>query len=403
MEFKINENSYGLDLNQLMVIGKRSRNSKRNFLFISKVIGKHVEVRPDICRAMGYLLASLIYGKTKETQVLIDYINQSLQKTTVVRQAMERCYQPIERVAVLGFAETATGLGMAVASAITDSYYLHTTREPITEYESLLQFEEEHSHATTHRCYPLNQEILATVKHLILVDDELTTGKSVLNIIQELIRVTPIRKFTVLSILDWRTDEHQQIIDDFCAVNKVEIEIRALVKGEVILNEETVYEDECPDVIASKQEIHQLQMIKRLSCETSQGIKQYYAQSGRFGIAQEEILELELLCEQIAKQIQSKLCGAKRVLVLGHGEDIYIPSRIAAYLEGNVFFKSTTRSPIYCELDGPIQQKHLFYDGEIPYYFYNKDGIEAEYDQVVWITERPLNVKLTSHSLNVQL
>ena len=141
MEFKINENSYGLDLNQLMVIGKRSRNSKRNFLFISKVIGKHVEVRPDICRAMGYLLASLIYGKTKETQVLIDYINQSLQKTTVVRQAMERCYQPIERVAVLGFAETATGLGMAVASAITDSYYLHTTREPITEYESLLQFE----------------------------------------------------------------------------------------------------------------------------------------------------------------------------------------------------------------------------------------------------------------------
>lgn len=403
MEFKINENPYALDLNQLMVMGKRSHNPKRNFLFISKVLGKHIEVRPDICRATGYLLASLIYGKMKETQILIDYINNPVQEITVIPQAMKRCYHQTERVAVLGFAETATGLGMAVASAIKDSYYLHTTREPITQYESVLQFEEEHSHATTHRCYPLNQEILATVQHLILVDDELTTGKSLLNIVQELIRMTPVRKFTALSILDWRTDEHQQMIDDFCQINKVEIEIRALVKGEVIVKDETVYEDERPEVISSTQEVHQLQMIKRLSCETSQGIKEYYAKSGRFGVTQEEIVKLESLCQQIAQQIQSKLCGAKKILVLGHGEDIYIPSRIAAYLDGDVFFKSTTRSPIYCEIDGPIQQKHLFYDDEVPYYFYNKDEIEAEYDQVVWITEHPLNIKLTNHSLNVQL
>lgn len=369
MEFKINENPYALDLNQLMVMGKRSHNPKRNFLFISKVLGKHIEVRPDICRATGYLLASLIYGKMKETQILIDYINNPVQEITVIPQAMKRCYHQTERVAVLGFAETATGLGMAVASAIKDSYYLHTTREPITQYESVLQFEEEHSHATTHRCYPLNQEILATVQHLILVDDELTTGKSLLNIVQELIRMTPVRKFTALSILDWRTDEHQQMIDDFCQINKVEIEIRALVKGEVIVKDETVYEDERPEVISSTQEVHQLQMIKRLSCETSQGIKEYYAKSGRFGVTQEEIVKLESLCQQIAQQIQSKLCGAKKILVLGHGEDIYIPSRIAAYLDGDVFFKSTTRSPIYCEIDGPIQQKHLFYDDEVPYYF----------------------------------
>ena len=43
----------------------------------------------------------------------------------------------------------------------------------------------------------------------------------------------------------------------------------------------------------------------------------------------------------------------EKILVLGHGENIYIPCRIASYIKGDVNFKSTTRSPIYCDdVDG---------------------------------------------------
>ena len=38
-----------------------------------------------------------------------------------------------KKVLVIGFCETATGLGMAVASAIENCIYQTTTREPITE------------------------------------------------------------------------------------------------------------------------------------------------------------------------------------------------------------------------------------------------------------------------------
>lgn len=403
MKIKINHNPYELELNQLMVIGKRSRNPKRNFLFISKVLGKHLEVRPDVCRVVGYLLASLKYGQTKQTDAFIHYINEPTLDTKMIREAMNVFYEPHERVAVLGFAETATGLGMAVASAIKGSYYLHTTREAITQYESLLQFEEEHSHATTHRCYPMDQEQLKTMDRLILVDDELTTGKSLLNMIEALIHVIPIRKFTALSILDWRTEEHRQLVREFCETFEVEIEIQALLCGEVMIEDETMYEDEQPEIINQKQSTQQLQLINRLGCETSQGVVNYYAASGRFGVSQVAIIELEQICQQLASEIQMRIGEAKKILVLGHGEDIYLPSRVASYLEGDVFYKSTTRSPIYCEEDGIMKKKHLFYDGEVPYYFYNKDEIEATYDQVIWITERELNIQLTKQSLNVCL
>ncbi|WP_297438119.1 TRSP domain-containing protein, partial [uncultured Clostridium sp.] len=89
----------------------------------------------------------------------------------------------------------------------------------------------------------------------------------------------------------------------------------------------------------------------------------------------------------------------KKVLVLGHGENIYIPSRVASYIKGDVKFKTTTRSPIYCkEEDGyPIKEKHAFYDRGVKYYFYNKAEIESIYDKVVFLTETDLNIKLTDN------
>ena len=162
VDINIRKNKYNLNLDDLIIMGKRINNPKRNFLFISKVLGKHIEAKPKVCKEIGLKLARLIVDKE------------------------ERSYKNNEKISVIGFAETATGLGMAVASYIKNSYYITTTRECITELKSILKFEEEHSHATTHKCFPLDKDKLVNSEKIILVDDEITTGKSMINIIKEL-------------------------------------------------------------------------------------------------------------------------------------------------------------------------------------------------------------------------
>ena len=116
--------------------------------------------------------------------------------------------------------------------------------------------------------------------------------------------------------------------------------------------------------------------------------------TGRFGVEFNEIEALEKSCEEVANKLQSFIKSSEKVLILGHGENIYIPCRIASYIKGDVFFKSTTRSPIYCENidDYPIKEKHVFYHKGVKYYFYNKSEIEERYDKLILITEDDLNV-----------
>ncbi|MDY4251621.1 TRSP domain-containing protein, partial [Clostridium sp.] len=70
-------------------------------------------------------------------------------------------------------------------------------------------------------------------------------------------------------------------------------------------------------------------------------------------------------------------------------------------LKGDVYFKSTTRSPIYCsdEKDYLIREKSTFYHNEVKYYFYNRTSIEENYDKVILITEDDLDIKLTNQLL----
>ena len=67
----------------------------------------------------------------------------------------------------IGFAETATGLGHAVFNHFEDAIYIHTTREEILNMEPSFYFEEEHSHATSHRVYA-PEEILMEAETIVL-------------------------------------------------------------------------------------------------------------------------------------------------------------------------------------------------------------------------------------------
>ena len=385
VDINIRKNKYNLNLNDLIVMGKRINNEKRNFLFISKVLGKHIEAKPSVCKEIGCKLAGLIFNKEEKGE----------------------SYKNNEKICVLGFAETATGLGMAVASYIQNSYYLTTTREDIKEIKSILKFEEEHSHATTHKCFPLDKDKLINSEKIILVDDEITTGKSMINIIKELKEVTNAKKFIIVSILDWRNEEHRKVYDDLVNKENINVEVLSLISGDIKIKDTTTYMDNNDNVINDTTDVLNYNALDRIDLKTNyeKEVESYLLHTGRFGVDFNEIQALESKCEDIANKLQELVESNEKILVLGHGENIYIPCRIASYINGDVYFKSTTRSPIYCDdVDGyPIKEKHVFYHKGIKYYFYNKSEIEKKYDKVILITEDDLNIKLTNNMIAVKV
>lgn len=402
MKIIIESNIYGFDISDLVVMASRANNPKRNFLFVSKVLGKHLEVKGDICRATGFLLASRLYGKNEDTE---SYVNLIKGEKTNIKDRFLNYYKTEESTLVIGFAETATGLGMSVASAIENSYYLTTTRESILDLKSILRFEEEHSHATTHKCFLKDINRLKSADRIILVDDEITTGKSMLNIIKELKLITNATKFTILSILDWRNEKYREFYDTFEKEENIKIELLSLISGSIEVTDTSDFVDNGGTEIKEKIEPINLNKIERVEYDSEYGIKSYIKNSGRFGVDFKEIIELENKAKEVAKAIEEKIGKSEKTLVLGHGENIYIPSRVSAYLSGDVMFKSTTRSPIYCKniKEYPINEKHSFNFQGIKYHFYNKSYCEKNYERVILLDEDGLSIKLSSNMVLFKL
>ena len=87
---------------------------------------------------------------------------------------------------VISFAETGTALGHSVFNYINSDYeFIHTTREKVKNKESL-HFLEEHSHATNHNLYYEDLKYLKDKEEIILVDDEITTGNTCINLIKKI-------------------------------------------------------------------------------------------------------------------------------------------------------------------------------------------------------------------------
>jgi len=139
------------------------RNPKRAFLFVSKVLGRHIPVKPSIMAKSFSQLAAKIPDNLPEP------------------------------VLVIGMAETAVGLGAGVHRALQSRYpqamYWMSTRHSLGT-PLFARFEEEHSHASSHLLHwpvdeALKQQLLAS-KTLIIVDDEASTGKTFINLAQAL-------------------------------------------------------------------------------------------------------------------------------------------------------------------------------------------------------------------------
>jgi hypothetical protein len=342
-EVTVNENPFALPLDKLFTMAARI-NKKRSFLFVSKLIGKHIPINPQKGLVTSALLAARYYqiitGKKYEQceELLHSFLTDK--PYSHQRSFIPETSNPL----IIGFAETATALGHAFFDCFERADYFHTTREEICSKFPVITFEEEHSHATSHRCY-IPKPLIKNDREIILVDDELTTGKTALNIIQSIHSQFPRKKYSVVAILDWRSEENKQEFKQLEASLGIKIEVISLIGGSVKIKQlkelpTAQVENRTTTIVEPKLE------ILTLPIPYSEIIPSYIKETGRFGIGSHERTLIYQKIIQTARYLSEKRTGNK-TLCLGTGEFMYIPMEIASEMGEGVSFQSTTRSPIY--------------------------------------------------------
>jgi len=346
------ENPYHIPIDELFTMAARI-NKKRSFLFISKVLGKHLPIEPN----KGLLIAALLGARYIEKVKGLDCREKERFLSLFLKGGAfySRPFIP-ENVnpVIIGFAETATALGHAFFDCFQAAEFFHTTREEISGVKPAIAFEEEHSHATSHRCY-VSLEMINHQREIILVDDEITTGNTALNIIKSINEKFPRPVYTIVSILDWRSKEFQQKFVRLEQELGIKINVVSLLSGHVEIHQLKELEGRSKKAGTSNRgaSIEVLCLgsyftsSKYSSSDQLEGLP-YLNETGRFGLKSSENFKVHEKFSIAANFLRQKRTG-RRTLCLGTGEFMYLPLRLAAEMGSGVYYQSTTRSPIYIE------------------------------------------------------
>lgn len=337
----------------IVKICKRKNNPKRDFLFVNPLQGKHLHVEPS-------KTFSLFEELVKE---IVNHVDAR------------------EKIVVIGFAETATAIGHYVASCLPNCiYYMQTTREIVSNAKSILEFKEEHSHATEQFLYG-NIEKLQDCDRIIFVDDEISTGNTILNFIHALEGIGIHTQYGVASILNWQNESFTNKflklnIKTFCILRGEITDLRAIVPISII---ET-------DTIYKKIKCHP--NILKVHCDVSDFSKE------RTGSVP---YNLEKFSKTIYHQILNVIVNYlpkenENILVLGTEEFMFssmiFGKMLSENINVNVQFHATTRSPIEMSNMDSYVVKHRFsitscYNKNRITYLYNLKN----YDKVYVITD----------------
>lgn len=332
-------------------VAKRYRNAKRAYLLVNPLQAKHMPVSPT------------------EALTMMRTLGEGLQQEF-----------PGARL-VLGFAETATALGAAVASRLgPDCAFLTTTREA-GEGPGWVRFLEEHSHAAEQKLWGGDLDaLLQETDTVLFVDDEISTGKTLRNMVAQLTRRWPAlgeKTLVAASLLNRVTPEQEEALAD------AGITCRCLVR--------------------LPQEDHTAQVADWTVTEAPPAVPQ------NLSFRQETLPGEGLLdprktlrigaydssCQAVAEAMLSHTLGPVetlgKTLVLGTEECMYPALRLGERLErlgAEVCCHATTRSPIgLCDAPGyPIRsgwKLPSFYEEERTTYVYNL----KEYDTVIVVSD----------------
>ncbi|WP_435270883.1 phosphoribosyltransferase [Streptomyces sp. 1222.5] len=354
------------------------RNPRRAHLLVSHVLGKHVPQRPSVVYGHGLALGRRVAALLGEAEA-----------ATAV---------------VLGYAETATGLGHAVADGLGTAPYLHSTRRPVPGLAPAGGFEESHSHATSHLLLPEDPALLSGSGPLVLVDDEFSTGNTVLNTVRDLHERHPRHRYVIVALVDMRSPEDAARMDAFAREIGARVDLIAAARGVVrlpadvlekgqrlVAHHESAGSEPAPAGRTAPRSPHGTPSVDL-------GWPARLPDGGRHGFTPAHRTRLEAALPAMAGRISDALPpDARRVLVLGNEELMYAPLRLAEQLErttgAEVRFSTTTRSPVLA-LDDPgyaIRTRLTFpahddpADGPGERYAYNVAG--AGFDTVVAVVD----------------
>ncbi|MFE2308486.1 phosphoribosyltransferase, partial [Streptomyces sp. NPDC059411] len=301
-------------------------------------------------------------------------------------------------------------LGHCVADGLGGAPYLHSTRRPVPGVEPAGGFEEAHSHATSHLLLPEDPKLLAGSGPLVLVDDEFSTGNTVLNTIRDLHERHPRGHYVVVALVDMRSPSDRDRLTAFAEGLGARVDLIALASGTVRLPEGVLAKGQA---LVEEYEKH-IQPLRRLRSGVRGGAPADgphpttrvtldwptgIPDGGRHGFTPAHREALNAALPAMADQLKAALGdGPARVLVLGNEELMYAPLRLAQALEesgaaAEVRFSTTTRSPVLA-VDDPgyaIRTRLVFpahdhpADGPGDRYAYNVAG--AGFDAVIAVVD----------------
>ena len=343
----------------LVRIAQRENNTKRGYLVVDPMQGKHMAISPARALELFTALAAKLKGKYSGEHIL-----------------------------VAGFAETATAIG-AQAAITLGSDYIQTTREPI-EGVNYLFFSEAHSHATEQKLVKDDiDRAISGVDRIIFAEDEVTTGNTIMNIIR-LLNATYKKeiRYTILSLLNGMGK------DSIERCENEKIDLCYLVK-----TDHSTYEDIAARYTADGDYIQP----DSTPCSGYQTLQVPGWMNARRLVSAKAYEEA---CEAMTRDLLPRLgvSAGQSVLVIGTEEFMFPALYLGRKLEElgcTVRSHSTTRSPIAVSRD-PDYPLHIrwelrsLYDENRRTFIYDIQ----KYDKVLILTDAPA---MPAASLNTLL
>ncbi|WP_348548661.1 phosphoribosyltransferase domain-containing protein [Psychrobacter sp. KFRI-CH2-11] len=335
-------------LNDLLGFAQRI-NPKRAFLFVSKVLGRHIPVAPSTMRTAFTDLATLIPSHLPEP------------------------------ILVIGMAETAVGLSAGVHQALQTRYpnalLLNSTRHAQHSADAapndsaclLTTFSEDHSHASQHLIYQsadqATQAQLLASKTLIMVDDEASTGNTCVNVVTALRHagLIQLEQVHLTTLVDWSLNQQQETTKTADAISSrlpdIDFYRHHLLSGAWTWtdapNPEPITMPAVDTTEAGSQPLGDTGNWGRFpTLDSTKGFDRYLA-------------HFQTVFTRFREQVSPSLPQwPARILVLGSNEFVWLPFLLAEWLESQtqatVKFGALTRSPI--ALGGAISTMLSFRD-----------------------------------------
>ncbi|MDN5917625.1 MAG: phosphoribosyltransferase family protein [Pseudonocardia sp.] len=421
------EAAHGADPATLLGLALR-RNPRRAHLLVSRMLGKHVPTDPRLVRGaamlLGGLVADALAGRPTRT-LPVDLLHCAVRgdpgaAVALHRLAGGRGADPAGAAVVLGYAETATALGHGVAEALQDASgsgagvdYLHSTRRPVGCIATAGGFTEAHSHAAEHLLLPADPALLCDDRPLVLVDDELSTGTTVLNTIAALQKRSARRHYVVAALVDARPADGALVehVRDLGA----RLDVVSLARAEVTLPSDLIRR---ADAVRSELDSRGAGLARaegaappggapepdRRLALAELGLPGALPTGGRHGFTPADHRTLSAALPGLVDDLvrAGRLHADESTLVLGTEELMALPLRVAQTLADaghRVAFSSTTRSPavVVDEPDYALTSGITFpahddpVDGPGPRFAYNlgRAGVDPPWDTILVVVDPP--------------